>query len=235
MSTDCEADVLTTTPSRRLLHERNWRTRAAAVIVANELYECWIRCNVYCISVDGIVIRILTLVEDFQQIESQPKKGFYTSATFNYNVTEFLRDIEELFNIFYNDQKQRRKLEEINKLKMNQDDFAFYEDQIGPRKRKYLDVFEPIDQSDINFRQKIPCSSKSILQQNRVTLKELAIVCERCEVSDRASAAIASATLKAFGIVTEENKDMWWIEASCEEKGKNTEKKLKTTTKNYLN
>ena len=31
----------------RLLQERNWRTRAAAVIVANELYERLIHCNVY--------------------------------------------------------------------------------------------------------------------------------------------------------------------------------------------
>ena len=93
---------------QRLHHERNWRTRAAAVIIANELYERWIHCNVYCISVDGIVSRILTLVKDFRQIESQPKKGkkeFNTSATFNYNMTEFLRDIEELFDIFCNDQK----------------------------------------------------------------------------------------------------------------------------------
>ena len=60
---------------QRLLHERNWRTRAAAAIFANELYERWIHCNVYCISVDGIVFRILTLVKDFRQIESQPKKG----------------------------------------------------------------------------------------------------------------------------------------------------------------
>ena len=50
-------------------------------------------------------------------------------------MTEFLRGIEELFDIFCNDQKQRRKLKEINKLKMNEDDFAFYEDQIGPRKK----------------------------------------------------------------------------------------------------
>ena len=165
-------------------------------------------------------------------------------------MTEFLRDIEELFDIFCNGHKQRRKLEENNKLKMNEDDFAFYEDQIGPRKMKCLDVAEPIDQSDINFLQKLsqkqfncnntvstslanidivigfqsdtsisenseisvsfdsalPCSSKSILQQNRVTLKELAMVCERYEVFDRAGAAIASATLIAFGIVTEEDK-----------------------------
>ena len=138
---------------QRLLYERNWRTRPAAVIVANELYERWIHCNVYCINVDGIVLWIL-FVKDFQQIESQPKKGFYTSATFIYNTTEFLRDIKELFDIFCNDQKQRRKLEKISRLKMNEDDFAFHEDQIGPRKRKSLDIVEPIDQSDINFLQK---------------------------------------------------------------------------------
>ena len=46
---------------QRLLDERNWQTRAAAVIVANELYERWIHCNVYCISGDGIVFRILFL------------------------------------------------------------------------------------------------------------------------------------------------------------------------------
>ena len=38
---------------------------------------------------------------------------------------------------------------------MNEDDFAFYGDQIGSRKRKCLDAVEPIDQSDINFLQNI--------------------------------------------------------------------------------
>ena len=38
---------------------------------------------------------------------------------------------------------------------MNKDDFAFYEDQIGLRKRKCLDVVEAINQSDINFLQKM--------------------------------------------------------------------------------
>ena len=82
-------------------------------------------------------------------------------------MTEFLCDIEELFNIFCNDQKQRLKLEEINKLKMNEDDFAFYEDQIGPRKRKCLDVVEPIDQSDIHFLQKM--SQKQFKSNNTVS------------------------------------------------------------------
>ena len=58
----------------------------------------------------------------------------------------------------------------------------------------------------VSFDSALPCSSKSILQQNRVMLKELAMACERYEVSDRAGAAIASATLTAFGMVTKEDK-----------------------------
>ena len=55
------------------------------------------------------MLRILTLVKDFRQIESQPKKGkkgLNTSATFNDNMMKFLHDVEELFNTFCNDQKQ---------------------------------------------------------------------------------------------------------------------------------
>ena len=104
---------------------------------------------------------------DFESQPKREKKGFNTSATFKYNMTEFLRDIKELFDIFCNDQKQRRKLEEINKLKMNEDNFAFYEDLIGHRKRKYLDAVEPIDQSDINFLQKM--SQKQSNSNNTVS------------------------------------------------------------------
>ena len=91
---------------QRLLHERNWEQKLQLSLLQMNYMnnERWIHCNVYCISVDGIVFRILTLVKDCRQIESQPKKGkkgFNTSATFHYNMTEFFRDIEELFNIFF--------------------------------------------------------------------------------------------------------------------------------------
>ena len=50
---------------------------------------------------------------------------------------------------------------------MNEDDFEFYEDQIGLRKRKCLNVVEPIDQSDINFFQKM--SQKQSNSNNTVS------------------------------------------------------------------
>ena len=66
----CESSPNGVLPTKRdvlqqFLCEGNWQIRAAAVIVPNELYEHWIHRNVYCISVDGTVSRILTLVKDF--------------------------------------------------------------------------------------------------------------------------------------------------------------------------
>ena len=69
-----------------------------------------------------------------------------------------------------------------------------------------IQVLAKIQKVSVSFDSALLCFSKSILQQNRVTFKELAMVCKQYEVSDRAGAAIAFATLKAFGMVTEEDK-----------------------------
>ena len=48
--------------------------------------------------------------------------------------------------------------------------------------------------------------SNQQIEQNRSSLREVAVTCERFGISDRAEAAIATAILKAFGIVTDTNK-----------------------------
>ena len=40
-------------------------------------------------------------------------------------------------------------------------------------------------------------------RQNRQSLKNLTIMCERYQISDRAAATIGSATLKDYGVVTD--------------------------------
>ena len=55
---------------------------------------------------------------------------------------------------------------------MNEDNFVFYEDQIGPRKKKCLDVVERIDQSDMNFLQKM--SQKQSNSNNNLASTSLA-------------------------------------------------------------
>ena len=57
---------------------------------------------------------------------------------------------------------------------MNEVDFAFYEDQIRPRKRKCLDVVEPIDQSDINFLQKM--SQKQSNSNNTISTAQQILI-----------------------------------------------------------
>ena len=48
--------------------------------------------------------------------------------------------------------------------------------------------------------------SNQQIEQNRSFLREVAVICERFGIFDRAGAAVATATLKAFGIVTDTNK-----------------------------
>lgn len=120
---------------QRLLHEKNWRTRPAATTVATELVELWTLCNVYSISVDGVVSRIQKLVKDFRKIDYQPKQ-------IKKGATLFQKNVKDLFDIFCSDQKQRRKVEEHHKLRMNAKDFAFYKDQKGARIGKCLNMIE---------------------------------------------------------------------------------------------
>ena len=54
-------------------------------------------------------------------------------------------------------------------------------------------------------------------QQNRRALKEVAMGCERHGISDRAGATVATATLKAFGIVTKGESKLKRERSKCKE------------------
>ena len=58
---------------------------------------------------------------------------------------------------------------------------------------------------------------------NRMEWPNLAMMSERYQLSDRASAAVANAALKDAGLITDLNKPMSLTKTSCEEKEKNTE------------
>ena len=57
-------------------------------------------------------------------------------------------DVEKLFDIFWEDNQQRRELEKKYRLQMTQDDFLFYEDQKGLREARCLHLEEPPTSSD---------------------------------------------------------------------------------------
>ena len=130
---------------------------------------------------------------------------------------------------------------------MNKNDYAFYQDQKGPRQGKCTNAVETLAESDLNFIKKVTSKEKDVpstssinfdstfdmteigsdtseseesssassinvlfsnqqIEQNRSSLREVAVTCEKFGISDRAGAAIATATLKAFGIATDTNK-----------------------------
>ena len=151
----------------------------------------------------------------------------------------FLQITRKLFDIYCNDKSQRCKPEEKYKLRMDKNNYAFCNDQKGPKQEKCTNAVEKLitseekdvpSTSSINFdlafdmtmteigsdtsesEKSSSASSINVLfsnqqiEQNRSSLREVAVTCERFGISDRAGAAIATATLKAFGIVTDTNK-----------------------------
>ena len=79
--------------------------------------------------------------------------------TFETHLDDFLSDIDKLFNIFCHDREQRR-IQEEQKLRMNDSDLAFYRDQNSLRICKCLSVAENPSSSDINFQKSFSEANK---------------------------------------------------------------------------
>ena len=227
---------------QRILREDNWRTKQETDLVAKELKEHWLWCNVYTVSITIVSKKIVELTKKFKFVNSYSTKK--RGKTFEIYLDDFLSDIDTLFNIFCHDREQRRIQEEEHRLRINDSDLAFYHDQNSLKIRKCLLVVENPSSSDINFQKRVfqkqiicdteiqssvieqldlesnvsdPGSSSSSSssdfspqqkrtkliedsQQNRQSLKNLAMMYERYLISNRAAAVIGSATLKDFGV-----------------------------------
>ena len=159
--------------------------------------------------------------------------------------------IDELFDVFCSDDKQRRILEKQHSLKMTDEDFAFYKDQTSIWVRKRVDAVVPLTSSERQFLRRSQllqshpepptCSSatstfESALDflsessstntdqsqssatsefipesmpyenQNRMDWPNLARMCERFQISDRAVAAIANSVMQDLGLITDDDK-----------------------------
>ena len=55
---------------QRILHEGNWRTKQAADLVAKELKEHWLGCNVYTVSITMVTKNIVELTKKFKFVNS---------------------------------------------------------------------------------------------------------------------------------------------------------------------
>jgi len=73
--------------------------------------------------------------------------------TFLQKEAEFMRGIDELFNIFFSNDQQRQ-LEKQHLLRMTDKDFESYSDQKGPRLMKCFIIVETLTTSYVKFAEK---------------------------------------------------------------------------------
>ena len=66
-----------------------------------------------------------------------------------------MRDMDELFDIFFSDDQQRRQLEKQYLIRMTDKDFEFYSDQKRPRLMKCFNIVETLTTSDVKSRKAI--------------------------------------------------------------------------------
>ena len=85
-----------------------------------------------------------------------------SGSTFEQKAKLFLETMRKLFDIYCNDKSQRSKLKEKFKLRMDKNDFAFYEDQKGPRQGKCANAVEKLVESDVNFVKKVTSKEKDV-------------------------------------------------------------------------
>ena len=190
-----------------------------------------------------------SFVKSFSALDRWSKKKL--GETFLQKEKEFMSTIDELFDVFCSDDKQRRILEKEHGLKMTDEDFAFYKDQASRRVEKCVDAVVPLTSSDRQFLRRSrllqshpeppTCSSatstyESALgylsessstntdqsqssatsefipesmpyeNQNRKDWPNLARMCERFQISDRAAAAIANSVMQDLGLITDDDK-----------------------------
>ena len=110
----------------RILHLKNFRTFNAANDIAREIYDRWVWCNVYPIHLYTISKKVQSFVNCFSALDRWSKKK--RGEAFLQKEKEFMSTIDEIFDVFSADDKQRRILEKQHGLKMTDDDYAFYKD-----------------------------------------------------------------------------------------------------------
>ena len=136
--------------------------------VAKEIRDRWVWCNVYPLHYLTISKKVQALVVAFSKLDRYHKKK--RGASFLEKKAEFLSDIDKLFDVFCNDNEQRRRLEKDHKLRMTDEDFVFYEDQKSRRIGKCIDVALPLTSSDQIFirRSESHVSAPSLQCQNEI-------------------------------------------------------------------
>ena len=136
----------------RVLNEENFLQQSAAGVVEKELINIWIFCNVYPVNEITVKQKIFALMKTFSSIDRYSKKK--CGKSFLQKEAEFMREMDELFDIFFSDDQQRKQLEKQYLLRMTDKDFEFYSNQKGPRLKTCFIIIETLTTSDVKFAEK---------------------------------------------------------------------------------
>ena len=170
----------------RALNEPNYLTEKTSRIVATELIDLWVNCNVYTKSVYRVGTMIQNMMNQFGQILRYDKSKIKNPG-FVKKKNQLVSGLDAVFDIFCESNTQRKALEKRYGLSMTKNDYDFYEDQKGPRLGKCLNVVEPLTAKDKLFKKRYfdekepakksedaPCSSESVqFDPDEIPLSEL--------------------------------------------------------------
>jgi len=140
------------------------------------------------------------MITEFQALCKYDKKK--RGNTYNKRMPLMMLDMDKLFDIFCKDARQRRKLEVMHQLRMDERDFAFYSNQNGKRKSRALNIVENLTPSDIAFKRKTSKSNQ--LPTSATATATNFSISPSCSMpsddssstpSDEDSASIASSTI----------------------------------------
>ena len=103
----------------------------AAQMLAELLQEHWLFCNIYTINTRHIQNNILKLYKEFLNLVQCRKER--RNEKYQEKVEIFNGNAMKLFDIFCEDEKCRKKLEQLHGVKMTDDEWRFLEDQRSAR------------------------------------------------------------------------------------------------------
>ena len=143
----------------RCLFVGNFKSDATLVLVAKELQELWIECNVYPFSMQAIKKKIKQDIQEYSRLCKYDKKK--RGAKYQNDLEVFLKKVSELVDIFQNDKKLLSETEKKYKLRMAEQDYEFYEDQKTVRKQICLRQEVPVTPSEERFRMRVLADAQS--------------------------------------------------------------------------
>ena len=121
-----------------------------------------------------IIQKVEKLVKEFSFLDRWPKKR--RNAHFFEKESQFLQDIDKLFDIFCTDKHQRLCLERQYKLRMSDRDYEYYEDQKEDRKGRGVDEIVPLSSSDKKFSERASSASSDVPSTLKVKLIQLSLL-----------------------------------------------------------